>query len=87
MTLTIDKMAFVGGYNQTYWSAGSNLVNTDANKTFQVNPALTSDANYGIKKYYDCRIIADMLKGYNSTVMFAQLVATNFTGTFLPNNF
>lgn len=65
LTLTIDKMAFVGGYNQTYWSAGSNLVNTDANKTFQVNPALTSDANYGIKKYYDCRIIADMLKGYN----------------------
>ena len=48
LTLTIDKMAFVGGYNQTYWSAGSNLVNIDANKTFQVNPALTS----GCKLWY-----------------------------------
>lgn len=67
LTLKIDKMEFVGGYKQTYWNEGAELVNTNIDKKFQVNPALTSDKNYGISKYYDCRIIADMLKGYNVT--------------------
>lgn len=67
LTLTIDKMEFVGGYKQTYWSEGAELVNTNNTKVFQVNPALTSDESYGISKYYDCRIISNMLKGYNVT--------------------
>ena len=67
LTLKIDKMEFVAGYVQPYWNEGAVLSNTNINKKFQVNPALTDDANYGITKFFDCRIIADMLKGYNRT--------------------
>lgn len=66
LTLDIAKMEFVAGYNQPYWSVGA-LSNTNIDKKFQVNPALTDDANYGISLFYDCQIIADMLKGYNKT--------------------
>lgn len=67
LTLNINKMAFVAGYEQTYWNEGAELSNTNINKMFQVNPALTDDANYGIAKFFDCRILADMLTGYNKT--------------------
>lgn len=67
LTLNITKMAFAAGYIQTYWSEGSILSNTNKDKVFQVNPALTSDATYGNGEFYDCQIIADMLKGYNKT--------------------
>lgn len=65
LELTITKMMFDGGYNQSYWNAGSVLSNTNKDKTFQVNPALTDDATYGIAKFYDCQIITSILKAYN----------------------
>ncbi len=64
-TLNISKMTFGAGYDQPYWNAGAVLSNTNADKKFQVNPALTSDNTYGITNFFDCQIIADMLKGYN----------------------
>ena len=67
LTLNIAKMEFVAGYVQPYWNEGAVLSNTNINKKFQVNPALTDDANYGIATFFDCQIIADMLKGYNRT--------------------
>ena len=63
--LDIKDMTLVGGYVQTYWTG--ELAATNAGKMFQVNPALTSDINYGIEKYYDCRFITNLLNGYNVT--------------------
>ncbi|WP_294629481.1 hypothetical protein [uncultured Bacteroides sp.] len=63
MTLAVDKMAFVGGYNSSYWSGTATTENI--NKSFQINPALTSDANYGIANFFDCQIIGSILPGYN----------------------
>lgn len=65
LTLTINKMAFVAGYNSTYWNEGSEMVNTNKTKIMRINPALTSDNKYGINLYFDCQIIGDMLNGYN----------------------
>ena len=69
LTLTIDKMEFVGGYQQSYWKEGDLLESTNDAKSFQVNPALTDDVNYGIASFFDCRIIASMLKGYNKNAV------------------
>ena len=44
--LNIEDMALAAGYVQTYWSG--ELVANNAAKMFQVNPALTSDKNYGL---------------------------------------
>lgn len=65
LVLTIEKMSFIAGYLQSSWNEGATLSNTNKEKTFLVNPALTSDQNYGIAKFYDCQIIASMLEGYN----------------------
>lgn len=67
--INIPQMAFAAGYDQGYWNvSGAELSNTNAAKEFRVNPALTSDENYGtVKSFTDCRIIANMLKGYNKT--------------------
>ena len=61
--LDIEDMALAAGYVQTYWTG--ELVANNAAKMFQVNPALTSDKNYGIANYETCRIITNMLHGYN----------------------
>ena len=61
--LNIEDMALAGGYVQTYWSG--ELVANNGTKMFQVNPALTSDKNYGINNYTTCRIITNMLHGYH----------------------
>ena len=61
--LNIEDMALAAGYVQTYWTG--DLVANNAAKLFQVNPALTSDKNYGIKNYETCRLITNMLHGYN----------------------
>ena len=63
--LNIEDMALAAGYVQTYWTG--DLVANNAAKLFQVNPALTSDKNYGIANYETCRIITNMLHGYNVT--------------------
>ena len=73
LTLTVDKMAFVAGYIQTYWNT-ADLTTSNINKAFQVNPALTDDAVYGISKFYDCQLIADMLKGYNKNSGITEVV-------------
>ena len=65
LTLKINKMGFVAGYNSTYWNEGAAMLPTNAAKIFQVNPALTSDKIYGIDLFFDCQIIADLLNGYN----------------------
>lgn len=65
LDLAITKMAFNAGYNQSYWNSGSVLSNTNKDKTFQVNPSLTDDQTYGIQNFYDCQMIASILKGYN----------------------
>lgn len=65
LTLTVAQMTFVAGYNQSYWNEGAILSNTNKDKTFLVNPALTSDNIYGIARFFDCQIIASMLKGFN----------------------
>lgn len=65
LELTVAQMAFNAGYIQSYWNEGAQLVNTNKDKTFLVNPALTSDVTYGITNFFDCQIIASMLKGYN----------------------
>ena len=69
LTLDIAKMAFTAGYHQSYWNTGAALTNTNKDKTFLVNPALTSDAVYGIANFYDCQMVASMLKGYNSNTV------------------
>ena len=62
--LNIEDMALAAGYVQTYWSG--ELVANNAAKMFQVNPALTSDKNYGLEAGYEtCRIITNMMHGYN----------------------
>ena len=61
--LNIEDMALAAGYVQTYWSG--ELVANNGAKMFQVNPALTSDKNYGINNYTTCRIITNMLHGYH----------------------
>lgn len=65
LELTIAQMAFIAGYQQSYWKEGDVLSNTNKDKTFLVNPALTSDLTYGTDKFFDCQIIASMLKAYN----------------------
>ncbi len=65
LELTIAQMAFIAGYQQSYWKEGDVLSNTNKDKTFLVNPALTSDLTYGIAQFFDCQIIASMLKAYN----------------------
>ncbi len=62
---TIKNMTLVGGYVQTYWSG--ELKTTNADKMFQVNPALMSDVAYGSTNYDNCRIITNLLHGYNVT--------------------
>lgn len=66
LDLDVQQMVFDAGYNQSFWSQGSILTNTNKDKVFQINPALTDDATYGIAKFFDCQFIGDMLKGYNS---------------------
>ena len=62
--LYIEDMALAAGYVQTYWSG--ELVANNAAKMFQVNPALTSDKNYGLEAGREtCRIITNMMHGYN----------------------
>ena len=62
--LNIEDMALAAGYVQTYWSG--ELVANNAAKMFQVNPALTSDKNYGLEAGREtCRIITNMMHGYN----------------------
>ena len=64
--LNIEDMALAAGYVQTYWSG--ELAANNAAKMFQVNPALTSDKNYGLNAGYEtCRIITNMMHGYNVT--------------------
>ena len=82
--LYIEDMALAAGYVQTYWSG--ELAATNAGKMFQVNPALTSDINYGIEKYYDCRFITNLLNGYNVTgidandLIIKDIVSANVAG-------
>lgn len=64
-TLTVAQMSFNAGYNQSYWSPGSVLSNTNKDKVFQINPALTDDNVYGLSHYFDCQLIGNILKGYN----------------------
>ena len=64
-TLNIENMGLVAGYVQTYWSG--TLATTNADKMFQVNPALTTDAAYGSANAKTCRFITNMLHGYNVT--------------------
>ena len=61
--LYIEDMALAAGYVQTYWSG--ELTTTNIGKMFQVNPALTDDLNYGKKKFETCRLITNLLHGYN----------------------
>ena len=61
--LNITDMSLEAGYVQTNWSGDLTVGNAD--KLFQVNPALTSDVSYGNSRYETCRIITNMLKGYN----------------------
>ena len=62
--VTVPQVSFVGGYVQTFWNAGQELVPTNMNKSFQINPALTDDPDWG--RYPHCSIAADMLKAYTS---------------------
>lgn len=64
LDLTIAKMALIAGYDEGYWNI---LAPTASNvdKTFLVNPALTSDIIYGTANFFDCQIIGSMLKGYS----------------------
>lgn len=63
LNLKVAKMSLNRGYMQAYWN--KEVVTTaDETKSFQVNPALTSDAIYGSPKYTDCQIVGDIKDGY-----------------------
>ena len=64
---TIPEMGLGAGYVQTYWSypEGTKLEVANTEKVFQVNPALTTDKYYGIANYTTCRLITNLLHGYN----------------------
>lgn len=65
LTLNIKKMTLARGYFQGNWNvSGPDLAAANANKTFQVNPALTSDATFGKTNYIDCQLIGDLKDGY-----------------------
>ena len=66
-SVTVKPVTFAGGYVQTFWNAGQELVATNAEKSFQVNPALTDDTTWGKNKFDYCSIAADMLKAYTAT--------------------
>ena len=82
--LNIEDMALAAGYVQTYWSG--ELAATNADKMFQVNPALTTDKNYGIDNYETCRIITNMMHGYNKAgidadkLTISEIVSENVAG-------
>ena len=66
LTLNIKKMTLAKGYFQGNWNvSGDALAPSNVNKTFQVNPSLTSDAIFGLTaNYQDCQLIADLKDGY-----------------------
>jgi hypothetical protein len=66
LTLNIKKMTLARGYFQGNWNvSGDALTAANADKTFQVNPSLTSDAMFGTAaNYTDCQLIADLKDGY-----------------------
>ncbi len=61
LTLEIKKMA-VSGYNGPVWNVAPTPENAD--KQYQVNPALIDDEIYGNKLFKDCQIITSLLNGY-----------------------
>lgn len=63
LKLTVPQMSLTKGYMQAYWNT-TDLTAANINKTFQVNPALTSDENYGSAKFTDCQIVGDIKDGY-----------------------
>ena len=65
VVINVEKMEFAAGYLQTYWNKGAELVSTNPDKSFQVNPALTDDEVHGVRYFKDCQILADILTGYN----------------------
>ena len=66
LTLNIKKMTLARGYFQANWDvSGDALAPSNADKTFQVNPSLTSDAIFGTGAgYQDCQLIGDLKDGY-----------------------
>ena len=63
LKLDVPQMSLTKGYMQAYWNT-SDLTATNTNKTFQVNPALTSDITYGTTNFTDCQIVGDIKDGY-----------------------
>ena len=63
LKLNIPQMSLTKGYMQAYWNT-TDLTAANINKTFQVNPALTSDPIYGQPTYTDCQIVGDIKDGY-----------------------
>lgn len=64
LKLTVPQMSLTKGYMQAYWNT-ADLTAANINKTFQVNPALTSDVNYGTSaQFTDCQIVGDIKDGY-----------------------
>ena len=63
--ITIDKMALEAGYHAAYWTGEAKV--TNIMKLAQINPALTTDKNFGIDKFQDAQIIGSLLTGYNKT--------------------
>jgi predicted nucleic acid-binding Zn-ribbon protein len=63
LSFDIAKMSTIG-YRGTQWDV-LNPTASNASKSLNVNPALTSDANYGTAaSFTDCQLITDLLFGY-----------------------
>jgi predicted nucleic acid-binding Zn-ribbon protein len=66
LSFDIAKMSTIG-YRGTQWDT-TDLKASNASKGLNVNPALTSDANYGTAaSFTDCQLITDLLFGYYYT--------------------
>jgi len=75
--ITIPQMG-ITGYVASQWN--KTPVAMDGTKSFQVNPALTTDNTYGITHFFDCQLISSMLRGYNnSTIAPAHLTIDDIT--------
>ena len=84
LELKVAQMALNRGYMQAYWNKET-VTTADETKSFQVNPALTSDVKYGTSaNYTDCQIVGDIKDGYfQKPVNVLDLVDNAATAKFI----